>query len=36
MKPWRVVRPVAADSSRVDEEQDLDPFTNGKLDPDPH
>ncbi len=37
MEPWRVYRPVVADSHNFDEEQDLDPdpHENEKLDLDP-
>jgi hypothetical protein len=36
MKPWRVYRPVVADSHHFDEEQDPDPHLSEKLAPDPH
>jgi hypothetical protein len=38
MEPWRVYRPLIADSYRFHEEQDLalDQHLGEKLDPDPH
>jgi hypothetical protein len=35
MEPWKVCKPVAADSPHFDEEQETDPFQSEKLDPDP-
>jgi hypothetical protein len=38
MEPWRVCRPLVADSHHFDEEQDLDlnPPLSEKSDPEPH
>ncbi len=36
MEPWRAYSPVFADSHHFDEEQDSDPHSGEKLDPNPH
>jgi hypothetical protein len=36
MEPWRLCRPVVADSHHFDEEQDPNPLKREKSDPDPH
>ncbi len=36
MEPWRVFKPLVADSHHCDEEQDPDPHQSENLDPDPH
>jgi hypothetical protein len=35
-EPWRVYRPAIANSNQFDEEQDLNPHSSEKLDPDQH